>query len=149
MTLAFLLLELAGRAALTATDLAPGRTARTVPPASGDPSLVLQRAGRPRGIRRNDAALKVLRRRDRDFRLLHNRVLSIEFGETRAAIADLERSRAYSLGQGHLVDATDALHNIGIATEVAGDVPAALAIFDQVEVEGSRRSSAAFGPTRT
>ena len=142
MTLAFLLLELGRtRAALTATDhalavLRGPRAARV----RATRALVLQRAGRPReAFAEYDAALTVLRRhgdKDWEARLLHNRaLLSIEFGETRAAIADLERSRAYSLGQGHLVDATDALHNIGIATEVAGDVPAALAIFDQVETE--------------
>lgn len=142
MTLAFLLLELGRtRAALTATDLALAalrgpRAARV----RATRALVLQRAGRPReAFAEYDAALKVLRRhgdRDWEARLLHNRaLLSIEFGDTREAIADLERSREYSISQGQLVDATDALHNIGIATEVAGDIPRALAIFDQVEVE--------------
>lgn len=145
MTLAFLLLELGKvRAALSATDMALA-SVRGVAAARvrATRALVLQRAGRPReAFAEYDAALKVLRRhgdQDWEARLLHNRaLLSIEFGDTRAAIADLEQSRAYSLEHGQLVDATDALHNIGIATEVAGDIPRALTIFDQVEQEWTR-----------
>ena len=142
MSLAFVLLDLGrSRAALTATDLALGvlrdhkaARVRTIR------ALVLQTSGRDReAYAEYDAALRVLRRaKDEDWeaRLRHNRaLLSIELGRTREAISDLEWTRAYDLRAGHTADAADALFNMGVALEDAGDIPGALELFDQADVE--------------
>lgn len=142
VTAAFVLLELGRiRAALSATDEALA-VLRGAPAARarGMRALVLQRAGRPReAFAEYDAAIKVLKRAgdaDGEARLRHNRaLLSIEFGDTRSALADLEASRRYSLAQGQVIDAADALFNMGVALETAGDIPGALATFDQADVE--------------
>ena len=142
MSLAFVLLELGRtRAALAATDhslsvlrgvkAARVRTIR---------ALVLQHASRDReAYAEYDAALAVLRRAhdaDWEARLRHNRaLLSIELGRTRDALADLEWTRAYDLRSGHTTDAADALFNMGVALEHAGDIPAALELFDRADVE--------------
>ena len=142
MSLAFVLLDLGRtRAALAATDHAMGvlrghkaARVRTIR------ALVLQSAGRDReAYAEYDAALRALRRaKDEDWeaRLRHNRaLLSIELGRTREAIVDLEWTRAYDLRAGHTTDAADALFNMGVALEDAGDIPAALELFDQADVE--------------
>jgi tetratricopeptide (TPR) repeat protein len=142
MTLAFVLLDLGRyRAALAATDHAlavlrgaPAARVRTIR------ALVLHRAGRFREASAEyDAALRVLRRAGDDVwqaRLRQNRaLLSTELGDTVSAIADLEWSRRHSLEHGDTVDATDTLFNMGVALEQAGDVPGALALFDQAESE--------------
>ena len=142
MTLAFILLELGRtRAALTATDHAlsvlRGVAAARV---RATRALVLHREARYReAFAEYDAALKVFRRaKDRDWeaRVLHNRgIVSLEIGHTDDAIADLSLSRAYSLSVGQTVDAADALFNMGVALEAAGDVPGALALFDRADDE--------------
>jgi CHAT domain-containing protein/tetratricopeptide (TPR) repeat protein len=141
-TLAFLLVELGQtRAALTATDHALS-VLRGVPAARARATraLVLHRASRFREARYEyDAALSVFRRaKDRDWeaRVLHNRgLVSLELGDTHEALADLRASREYSLSMGETVDAADALFNMGVALECAGDVPAALELFDQADTE--------------
>jgi tetratricopeptide (TPR) repeat protein len=142
MSLAFVLLDLGrSRAALTATDLALGvlrdhkaARVRTIR------ALVLQSSGRDReAYAEYDAALRALHRaKDEDWeaRLRHNRaLLSIELGRTREAISDLEWTRAYDLRAGHTADAADALFNMGVALEDAGDIPGALELFDRADHE--------------
>lgn len=141
-TQAFLLLELGRtRAALTATDLALS-VLRGVPAARtrATRALVLHRESRFReAYAEYGAALTVFRRaKDRDWeaRVLHNRgLLSLELGDTDAALDDLAISREYSLSVGQTIDAADALFNMGIALECAGDIPAALALFDRADEE--------------
>ena len=142
MSHAFVLLEV-GRvsAALSATDRALD-TLRGVKAARVRTirALVLHRAARSDDAFADyAAALPVLRRagdRDWEARLRHNRaMLEAEFGRTDEVVADLEWVRAYDLDSGHTIDAADALFNIGVARQRSGDIPEALALFDQAEIE--------------
>ncbi len=142
MTLAFVLLDLGRyRAALAATDHAlsvlrgvRAARVRTIR------ALVLHRTGRFReAYAEYDAALRVLVRSHDDVwqaRLRHNRsLMSTELGDTDSALRDLAWSRRYYLDNGDTLDATDALFNMGVALEQSGDIPGALALFDQAEAE--------------
>lgn len=148
MTLAFILLDLGRtRSALASVDQSLGvlrglkaARARTMR------ALALQRAQRPReAFAEYAAALPVLRRHHDDdwtARLKHNRaLLHLELGEVEQAVKDLQWVRDHDLSEGRAVDAADALFNIGIARTLNGDIPSALATFDQAQTEwgGVRR----------
>lgn len=103
-------------------------------------ALILQRLGRD-----NDAlscysrSLTQLRRHDDRLwqaRLLSNRgVLHAYSGRWEAAEADLARSEELFTQLGHRLDAAGARHNRGFVAALRGDVPTALALYQEAEDE--------------
>ena len=142
MSLAYVLLEFGRtRAALAATDHALGvLTGLKAARVRVIRALVLERSGRTReALADYAAAWKVIHRAGDgqwEARLRHNRALMLMMqGETSAALSDLAWSRDFDLARGNVLDAADALCNMGVALGEAGDIPGALELFDRADEE--------------
>jgi tetratricopeptide (TPR) repeat protein len=142
MSLAYVLLEFGRtRAALAATDHALGvLTGLKAARVRVIRALVLERSGKTReALADYAAAWKVIHRAGDgqwEARLRHNRALMLMMqGETAAALSDLSWSREYDLARGNVLDAADALCNMGVALGEAGDIPGALELFDRADDE--------------
>ncbi|WP_157970422.1 CHAT domain-containing protein [Nakamurella deserti] len=148
MTLAFLLLEAGrARAALHQADLAVhASTGLAAARAASQRALVLQRIGRlDEALAGYGDALPVFRRHhDRlwEARLLNNRGrLHTDRGDLARAAADLSGSRALLLDAGMTSLAADAAWNLAVVATLAGDIPLALARFDDVHTEHVARGT--------
>lgn len=145
MSLAFILLEggrvraalaNAHRAAVTLRGLSAARLAC-------QRALILQRTGRfEQALAAYAQALPALRRWGDDLwtaRALNNRgLLHVHRGAPAAAEADLTRARDLHSGLGLEKFAADAEWNLGLVAARQGDIPAALARFDQAEATVAR-----------